>query len=223
MNWFDRIGVGLISFGFLFSLLVGFGFIIGGPIFLVGTLIILFGKRNNTFKILWICLPILSFYPTSKAYYEVRYYLSDRSKVDLIFPENFVGSAIIVDNNDYGQTFEKKAFREQIYLENHGIVFYPTDFDFYRLRVFRKTDDDELRRVLWSYETSEDFAVLSKGKSRFLTYSDTNIRQTPYKFVRIGNDFGEQSNCEERSLIIQKIKEGQLEKAFILTRNSNED
>jgi len=137
---YDKIGIGLIIIGFLIPMFVFMGFIIGLPIFIIGIISLLFGTFKLKQKLIWILTPLVLLYPTSKAVYEISFYFADIQKVDLILPENFKGTAIIIDNTDFGQKFDKKNRREQVVFDENGIAFYPTELELQssRFRVFTK-------------------------------------------------------------------------------------
>ena len=79
-------------------------------------------------------------YSSFETYSSISFYFADIQKFDIILPENFKGTAIIIDNSDFGQTFEKKHRREQIIFGENGIAFYPTELEMDRskFRVFTK-------------------------------------------------------------------------------------
>lgn len=216
MNKYDKIGIGLIIIGFLIPMFFFMGFIIGLPIFIIGIISLLFGTFKLKQKLLWIFTPLVLFYPTSKAVYAISYYFADIQKVDFILPTNFKGSAIIIDNTDFGQKFDKKNRREQIKFDDTGIAFYPheLEMDRSRFRVFIKQNNGELKRVLLSTESSEKTTLLSYGESRFQKTIESENKYIPYDFVQIGENFNEQNNSEKRSELIKLIKKGELKTVY---------
>jgi hypothetical protein len=216
MNKIDKIGISLLILGFLIPFFIYFGFIIGLPIYIIGIITLLFGNLNTKQKLLWILIPAVLFYPIMKGYSAISFYYADIQKVDLILPHDFKGTAIIVDNTDFGQTFEKKNRREQIIFEENGIAFYPTELELQssRFRVFLKQKNGELKRVLLSSETSEKTTLLAYGESRFEKTVESEIKYIPYDFVRIGKDFKEQTSTEKRCALIEQIKEGKLKTVY---------
>jgi hypothetical protein len=212
----DKIGISFLIIGFLIPFFIYFGFIIGLPIYVIGIIILLFGDLKIKQKLLWILIPAILFIPVSKTYSSISFYFADIQKFDIILPENFKGTAIIIDNSDFGQTFEKKHRREQIIFDENGIAFYPTELEMDRskFRVFTKQKNGELKQILLSSETSEKSTLLAYGESRFEKTVESEIKYIPYDFVRIGKDFKEQSSTEKRCELIEQIKEGKLKTVY---------
>ncbi|MFD2724580.1 hypothetical protein [Hyunsoonleella rubra] len=212
----DKIGISFLIIGFLIPFFIYFGFIIGLPIYVIGIIILLFGNLKIKQKLLWILIPAILFIPVSKTYSSISFYFADIQKFDIILPENFKGTAIIIDNSDFGQTFEKKHRREQIIFDENGIVFYPTELEMDRskFRVFTKQKNGELKQILLSSETDEKSTLLAYGESRFEKTVESEIKYIPYDFVRIGKDFKEQSSTEKRCELIEQIKEGKLKTVY---------
>jgi len=216
MNKYDKTGIILLFFGFLIPFFVYFGFIIGFPIFIVGVITLLFGNLKIKQKLLWILIPAVSFYPVMKVYSSISFYYADRQKVDLILPANFIGSAIIIGNVDFGQTFEKKYRREQIIFDENGIIFYPTKFKLQSslFRVFTKQKNGKLKQILWKSKNSDEVTILAYGHSSF--EKSVKYEYIPYDFVRIGKNFKEQNqnNSEKRCELIKLIKKGELKTVY---------
>ncbi|EAQ41241.1 hypothetical protein [Polaribacter sp. MED152] len=212
----DKIGISFLIIGFLIPFFIYFGFIIGLPIYVIGIIILLFGNLKIKQKLLWILIPAILFIPVSKTYSSISFYFADIQKFDIILPENFKGTAIIIDNSDFGQTFEKKHRREQIIFDENGIAFYPSELELDRskFRVFLKQKNGELKKVLLSSETSEKTTLLAYGESSFKKTIESAIKYIPYDFVRIGENFTEQSNSEKRDELIKLIKKGQLKTVY---------
>ncbi|MEL0650575.1 hypothetical protein V6246_04020 [Algibacter sp. TI.3.09] len=216
MNKVDKTGISLIVLGFLIPFFIYFGFIIGLPIYIIGIITLLFGNLKTKQKLLWILIPAVLFYPVMKGYSAISFYYADIQKVDLILPFGFKGTAIIVDNADFGQTFEKKDRREQIIFEENGIAFYPTELELQssRFRVFLKQKNGELKRVLLSSESSEKTTLLAYGESSFEKTIESEKKYIPYDFVKIGENLTEQSNSEKRSELIELIKKGEIKTVY---------
>ncbi len=208
MNKFDKIGIGLIVVGVLIPFFVFMGGIIGIPVFIIGAITLLFGTLKLKQKLIWILTPLILYYPISKAYHEIKFYFADIQKVDLILPANFKGTAIIIDNADFGQTFDKKYKREQIVFDENGIAFYPTNLKLQnsRFRVFTRQKNVELKRILLRSKTSEKTTLLAYGKSSFEKTIESKNKYIPYSFVRIGDNFTEQSNSGKRYELIELLK-----------------
>ena len=192
------------------------GFVIGLPIFIIGIIVLLFGSLKLKQKLIWILTPLVLFYPISKAVYKVSFYFADIQKVDLILPGDFKGTAIIIDNADFGQTFDKKNRREQIVFDENGIAFYPTDLELQssRFRVFTRQKNGELKRILLSSESSEKTTLLAYGESTFKKTVESEVKYVPYDFIRIGENFNKQNGSEKRAELIEQIKEGKLKTVY---------
>ena len=216
MNKIDKIGISLLILGFLIPFFIYFGFIIGLPIYIIGVITLLFGNLNTKQKLLWILIPAVLFYPVMKGYSAISFYYADIQKVDLILPYDFKGTAIIVDNADFGQTFKKKDRREQIIFEENGIAFYPTELELQssRFRVFTKQKNGELKRILLSSISSDKTTLLAYGESSFEKTIESEIKYIPYDFVRIGENFTEQNNSKKRSELIELIKKGEIKTVY---------
>ena len=212
----DKIGISFLIIGFLIPFFIYFGLIIGLPIYIIGIIILLFGNLKIKQKLLWILIPAILFVPVSKTFSSISFYFADIQKFDIILPENFKGTAIIIDNSDFGQTFEKKHRREQIIFKENGIAFYPTELEMDRskFRVFTKQKNGELKQILLSSETSEKNTLLAYGESRFEKTVESEIKYIPYDFIKIGENFTEQSNSEKRNELIELIKKGEIKTVY---------
>mgnify|MGYP000406870834 CR=1 FL=1 len=216
MKTIDKIGIVLLILGFVISFL-GYGtIIIGLPVYIVGIITLLFGALKIKIKLLWILTPMILFYPTFKLIGSISYYFSDIQKVDLILPGDFKGKAIIIDNTDFGQKFEKKSRREQIIFDKSGIVFYPTEFEMERskFRVFVKQKNGELKQILLSSDSSKKTTLLSYGESSFKTTIETENKYIPYDFIQIGESFSEHNYSDKRSELIELIQDGKLKTVY---------
>lgn len=216
MNKFDKIGIGLIAIGFLIPFFVFMGSIIGIPVFIIGAITLSFGNLKLKQKLLWILTPLVLFYPTSKAVYEISFYFADIQKVDLILPANFKGTAIIIDNTDFGQKFDKKNRREQIEFDDNGIAFYPTELKLQssRFRVFTKQKNGDLKRILLSSKSSDKRQLLGYGKNSFEIKNDSTRKYIPYNFLAIGNDSIKHFESKEKCELIELIKKGELKTVY---------
>ncbi|MCC1485555.1 hypothetical protein [Winogradskyella immobilis] len=216
MNKFDKIGIGLIVIGFLIPFFIFMGGIIGVPIFIIGAITLSFGTLKLKQKLIWILIPLILYYPIYKAYYEITFYFANIQKVDLILPVDFKGTAIIIDNTDFGQIFEKKQRREQIVFDKNGIAFYPTELELQssRFRVFTKQKNGELKRILLNSDSSNKTTLLAYGESSFEKTIESENKYIPYDFVKIGESFTEQSNSEKRCELIDLIKKGEIKTVY---------
>ncbi|MEE9430806.1 MAG: hypothetical protein V3V16_07190 [Melioribacteraceae bacterium] len=216
MNKLDKIGIVLLVLGFIIPFFVYTGFIIGLPIYIIGIITLLFGTLKIKHKLLWILLPLILFYPTFKIASSVSFYFADIQKIDLILHTDFKGKAIIIDNTDFGQKFEKKNRREQILFDQNGIAFYPTELelDRSRFRVYTKQKNGELKQILLSSESAEKTTLLSYGESKFEKTVETENKYIPYDFVQIGESFNDHNYADKRQELIRLIKEGKLKTVY---------
>lgn len=104
----DKVGISFLIIGFLIPFFVYFGLILGLPIYIIGVIILLSGNLKFRQKLLWILVPAILFVPFLKTYLAISFYFADIQKFDIILPENFKGTAIIIDNADFGQTSKKE-------------------------------------------------------------------------------------------------------------------
>ena len=179
-----------MALGFLIPFFVLFGYIIGFPIYIIGAIIILFGKLKIKQKLLWTLTPLILIYPSYNLASSISLYYSDTQKVDLILPSDFSGKVIIIDNIDFGQTFEKKHRREQIVFDKNGIAFYPgkLELDRSNYRVYFKDRNEKLKQINWFYKSSDKITINGYGESSFEIKTDSTKKYIPYNFLAIGND-----------------------------------
>lgn len=120
------------------------------------------------------------------------------------------------------QTFDKKNRREQIVFDENGIAFYPTELDLQsaRFRVFTKHENGDLKRIFLSSKSSDKTTLLAYGESSFKKTIEAEIKHIPYDFVRIGENFKEQSYSEKRCELIELIKKGELKTVYNYTKDS---
>jgi hypothetical protein len=216
MNKYDKIGIVLLILGFLIPFFIYFGSIIGIPIYIIGIIILLFGNLKIKQKLLWILIPVILFKPSYKLASSISLYYSDRQKVDLILPSEFTGTVIIIDNIDFGQSFEKKHRREQIIINKNGIIFYPTklELDKSNYRVYFKENNGKLKQIEWFYNSSEKITINSYGESYFEITTDSTIKYIPYNSLEIGNDLIKHTISKEKCELIELIKKGELKTVY---------
>jgi len=202
--------------GFLIPFFVLFGFIIGLPIYIIGAIILLFGKLKIKQKLLWTIIPLILFYPSYNLASSISLYYSDTQKVDLILPSDFRGKVIIIDNINFGQNFEKKHRREQIIFDKNGIVFYPgkLELDKSNYRVYFKARNGKLKQINWFYKSSDTVTINGYGESSFEIRTDSAIKYIPYNFLAIGNDSIKHTESKEKCELIELIKKGELKTVY---------
>ncbi|WP_435262657.1 hypothetical protein [Tenacibaculum sp. nBUS_03] len=216
MSKIDKIGIGLMVIGFLIPFFVLFGFIIGFPIYIVGAILLLFGKLKIKHKLLWILVPLILFYPSYNLASSISLYYSDKQKVDLILPSDFSGKVIIIDNIDFGQSFEKKHKREQIIFDKNGIAFYPKklELDKSNYRVYLKDVNGKLRQINWFYKSSEKITINEYGESIFEIKTDSTRKYILYNYLAIGNESIKHTESKEKCKLIELIKKGELKTVY---------
>lgn len=221
MSKIDKIGIVLMILGFLIPFFVLFGFIIGFPIYIVGVIILLFGNLKIKQKLLWILIPLILFYPSYNLASSISLYYSDKQKVDLILPSDFIGKVIIIDNIDFGQDFEKKHRREQIIFDKNGIAFYPKklELDKSNYRVYSKDRNGKLTQIKWFYKSSEKITIKGYGESSFEIKNDSTRKYLPYNFLAIGNDSIKHTESKEKCELIELIKNGELKTVYNIVYN----
>ena len=216
MSKIDKIGVALILIGFLIPFFVLFGFIIGFPIYFVGAIILIIGKLKIKYKLLYILVPLILFNPLYNLASSISLYYSDKQKVDLILPSDFSGKVIIIDNIDFGQNFEKKHRREQIFFDKNGIIFYPKklELDKSNYRVYLKDVNGKLREINWFYKSLEKITINEYGKSSFEIKTDSTRKYISYNYLAIGNDSIKTTESKEKCELIELIKKGELKTVY---------
>ena len=120
-----KIGIGIIIIAFLVCL-NPYLLIFGVPLFIIGIIILLLSDKNLKTKLIWILTPIILWYPSMHLYFYLMGTIGTATaqKLDLIFPENFKGKAIVVSDMPCGEEIKIIDNREQLRIPENGILLY---------------------------------------------------------------------------------------------------
>ena len=120
-----KIGIVIIIIAFLVCV-NPYLLIFGVPLFIIGIIILLLSDKNLKTKLIWILTPIILWYPSMHLYFYLIGTIGTATaqKLDLIFPENFNGKAIVVSDMPCGEEIEIIDNREQLRIPENGILLY---------------------------------------------------------------------------------------------------
>lgn len=125
-----RIGIIIIILTFIGSL-NPYWLIFTVPVFLLGVLLVFISKKTLKRKILWTALPILAWYPGMQLFFYLSGTIGTATaqKIDMIFPSDFKGRAIIISEMTCGQPIEIIDDREQLVFPDNGILLYQGEIE----------------------------------------------------------------------------------------------
>ncbi len=120
-----KVGVGVIITAYLASL-NPYWLIFAIPIFLLGVILVFTSPGKIKTKVLSSIIPIIAWYPGMLLFYLVidTAGAATAQKIDLIFPGNFRGRAIVVSEMKCGQPVKVIEGREQLVFPENGILLY---------------------------------------------------------------------------------------------------
>ena len=121
----SRIGKTLIIIGLIISLNPYLIFFIGGPIFIIGSIIYWTTKKSKKSKTFWTLIPIIIWYPLMISFFSITGIIgkSTAQKRDYIIPEDFKGTIKIVESK-CGETPIIKKGRIQFKIPQNGIYLF---------------------------------------------------------------------------------------------------
>lgn len=96
------------------------------PVFIIGAILVWISNLRTKVKAFWTFLPILLWYPS----FYLFMYLSSvvgtatAQKLDFVFPIDFEGKVIVVENMPCGQPVKTENGREQLFIPENGILLY---------------------------------------------------------------------------------------------------
>ena len=124
-----KIGGIIIILSFLISL-NPYLLIFGIPLFIIGIITLLLFNKDLKTKLIWILTPIILWYPMMKLFLYLMGVIgtANAQKLDLIFPKNFKGKAIIISEMPCGEKIKIIDKREQLYIPENGILLYNGSF-----------------------------------------------------------------------------------------------
>jgi hypothetical protein len=120
-----KIGIIVIILSFLISL-NPYWLIFGVPLFVIGIILLLLSQKSIKSKLIWIITPIIFWYPFMHLFLYLMGIIGTvtAQKLDLIFPKNFEGKAIVISNMPCGKEIEIIDNREQLKIPESGILLY---------------------------------------------------------------------------------------------------
>ena len=121
----SKIGIGIITVGFLISL-NPYWLIIAIPIFIIGVVLVYLSNKSKLKKLLWTIIPIVLWYP---GMFLFMYLIGNvgtamAQKIDFIFIEGYEGKAMVISNMECGQKVYKFENREQLEIPQNGVLLY---------------------------------------------------------------------------------------------------
>ena len=120
-----KIGIVIIILSFIISL-NPYWLTFGVPLFFIGIIILLLSQKSIKLKLIWILTPIFLWYPFMNLFFYLMGTIGTATaqKLDLIFPENFKGKAIVISEMPCGEEIEIINNREQLRIPESGILLY---------------------------------------------------------------------------------------------------
>ncbi|MEB2781483.1 hypothetical protein U3A58_13865 [Algoriphagus sp. C2-6-M1] len=145
------IGLTIIILTFLVSL-NPYLLIFTVPVYLIGVGLIWLSKTKVLQKTLWTVLPGILWYPSFHVfmYSTGTIGTATAQKLDLYFPADFNGKAVIVRQIDCGQEVIIKDGREQLNFPENGILLYKGEIEsgYINHQYFYKTATGEINKIL---------------------------------------------------------------------------
>jgi len=157
----NKIGIIAIGISFLIAL-NPFHIYYAVSVFVFGLIWLWLGNKSLIYKIVWSIAPILLWYPSM--YLFIESYLSikeiTRPKYDFIFPSNFMGTAVIVENMTCTKESKKQNGRIQLEFPKNGILLYRTKMEssYMDNKYYRRDSDGNLTELIdfhWAASENE--------------------------------------------------------------------
>lgn len=223
----NKIGIILISISFLASL-NPFIFLYTLPVFLIGLLSLWLGNRNLSYKIAWTILPILLWYPCMNIF--VSSYISFqemiRPRYDFIFPANFEGTAVIVEDMQCAKTPKNRNGRIVLEFPDNGVLLYRGRLESGHMdnKYFQADSTGMLNELIdfhWASSASEKSEQKRHGVKH--RYSAVGNLYLPDRHIYTYSVFTVGSRDDKYSIILTQEKEKELEarvKVCLLDRTS---
>lgn len=123
----NKIGIIVITISFLIAL-NPFLIIYAIPIFGFGLLWLWLGNKYLLYKIAWTFVPILLWFPCMNLFVESYLSIQEsiRPRYDFIFPANFTGTAVIVEDMKCANEPKEHSGRIVLEFPENGILLYST-------------------------------------------------------------------------------------------------
>lgn len=99
------------------------------PAFSLGAIFIWISNLKTKAKALWTILPVLLWYPSFSLFMVLSGIIgaATSQKLDFIFPINFEGKAIVIENMPCGQPVRVLNGREQLFVPESGVLLYQSE------------------------------------------------------------------------------------------------
>jgi len=211
----NKIGIIVISISFL-AALNPFLLIYALPIFVVGLIWLWLGNRNLPYKIAWTITPILLWYPCMNIF--VTSYMSfqelTRPRYDFIFPANFEGTAVIVEDMQCAENPKKSNGRIVLEFPDNGILLYRSRLESSHMdNKYYKADSTgiltELIDFHWAASASEKSEQKRHGVKH--RYSAVGNLYLPDRHIYTYSVFTVGPRDDKYSIILTQEKEKELE------------
>jgi hypothetical protein len=120
-----KTGIGIIILTFIGSL-NPYWLIFTVPVFVIGVILVLLSKKRIRTKVLWTITPIAAWYPGMLLFMYLIGIIgtSTAQKIDMVFPKDFEGRAVIISEMPCGQAVKFLDEREQLIFPKNGTLLY---------------------------------------------------------------------------------------------------
>ena len=182
-----KIGILVIGVSFLIAL-NPFLFYYAIPIFTLGVLLLWLSSENLFYKIAWTIAPIVLWYPCMELF--VKSYLSFQEmthpRYDFIFPANFSGTALIIENMPCAGNSKKQNGRILLEFPEIGILLYSTRIESSYLdnKYYRKDSIGNLTELLdfhWDLSDNDKSGQEKSGVTQ--RYSAVGNLYLPERYI----------------------------------------
>ena len=221
-----KIGIVIIILSFLISL-NPYWLIFGIPLFLIGIISLLLSRKSIKSKLIWILTPIILWYPSMLLFFYLMGTIGTATaqKLDLIFPENFEGKAIVISNMPCGKEIEIIDNREQLKIPESGILLYKGDLksgyinnQYFKISKDGKKTEIPTRANYMYFEDSENIPNesvegiwLSGGGTKYNPNPNGGINYSYREFVISSKDSLEKWNDFKSSRKLDRVTDSLVE------------
>ena len=221
-----KIGIVIIILSFLISL-NPYWLIFGIPLFLIGIISLLLSRKSIKSKLIWILTPIILWYPSMLLFFYLMGTIgtAKAQKLDLIFPENFEGKAIVISNMPCGKEIEIIDNREQLKIPESGILLYKGDLksgyinnQYFKISKDGKKTEIPTRANYMYFEDSENIPNesvegiwLSGGGTKYNPNPNGGINYSYREFVISSKDSLEKWNDFKSSRKLDRVTDSLVE------------
>lgn len=218
---------GLIILSFLISL-NPYWLIFGVPLYIIGVIILLFSKKSIKAKLIWMVTPLILWYPFMHLFFYVMGVIGTATaqKLDLIFPEDFKGEAIVVSNMPCGDEIEILDSREQLRIPENGILLYKGDlkYGYINNRYFKINKNGKKIEIpyranymYWDdVESKPDKSIIGiwsrGGGTKYNPSSEGGINYSFREYVISSKDSLEKWSSFKRSMELERLTDSLVKK-----------